>query len=216
MTFGGKGMFDSATAWEETLRALNDLVRQGKVRYIGCSNLAGWLLMKALAVSEKQNLEKFVSLQAYYSLVNRELELDLMPLCLDQGLGILVWSPLPSGFLTGKYQRGQSMPPGTRRTAEERQFLQVDEEKGFDIIKVLEDISHKYNVTIAAVALNYLSRKPAITLVIIGARNQNQLVDNLKSGEFELSQEDMSRLDLVSELPRVYPYWMLQKWKNER
>ena len=201
--------FDPRTPLEESLRALDDLVRQGKVRYIGASNFAGWQLMKALAISGKQDLEQFVTLQAYYSLVGRDLEHELLPLCLDQGLGILVWSPLAGGFLTGKYRRGQPRPEGARRSDPEKQFLQFDEERGFTIIEVLDQIAQKHQATVAQAALNYLLAKPGITSVIVGARRPEQLADTLQTTEWEMSPEEIASLDELSQPPRPYPYWML-------
>jgi aryl-alcohol dehydrogenase-like predicted oxidoreductase len=208
--------FDPYTPQEETLRALDDLVRAGKVRYIGASNHSGWQLMKALAISDKQNLEKFVTLQAYYSLVSRDLENELVPLCLDQKLGILTWSPLGGGFLTGKYRRGKDRPKNARRTDRESQFLQFDEEKGFDIVDELEKIAKNHNATIAQAALNYLLRKPGVTSVIIGARTKEQLTDNLKTTDWEMTAEEVAKLDELSAPTKVYPYWMLQRLVQDR
>ena len=208
--------FDPKTPIEETLRALDDLVREGKVRYIGASNFTGWQLMKALAVSEKQNLERFVTLQALYSLIARDLENELVPLSLDQKLGILPWSPFGGGFLTGKYRRGKPRPKGARRTDPTNQFLQYDEEKGFDIVDELEKTAHNHDATITQTALNYLLRKPGIASVIIGAKNKEQLTDNLKTVDWEMSAEEIARLDELSKPPRVYPYWMLERMSLER
>ena len=208
--------FDPYTPQEETLRALDDLVRAGKVRYIGASNHSGWQLMKALAISDKQNLEKFVTLQAYYSLVSRDLENELVPLCLDQKLGILPWSPLGGGFLTGKYRRGKDRPKNARRTDLESQFLQFDEEKGFDIVDELEKIAKNHTATIAQAALNYLLRKPGVTSVIIGARTKEQLTDNLKTSDWKMTAEEIARLDELSAPTKVYPYWMLQRLVQDR
>ena len=208
--------YDPRTSLEETLRALDDLVRQGKVRYIGVSNFTGWQLMKALAISEKQNLERFVTLQALYSLIARDLENEQVPLSLDQNLGILTWSPLGGGFLTGKYRRGKPRPEGARRTDPTNQFLQFDEEKGFDIVDELEKIAHNHSATITQAALNYLLRKPGVTSVIIGARNIEQLTDNLKTADWEMTPEEVARLDELSKPPKVYPYWMLERMAQER
>lgn len=208
--------FDPRTPLEETLRALDDLVREGKVRYIGASNFTGWQLMKALAISEKQNLERFVTLQALYSLISRDLEYELVPLSLDQKLGILPWSPLGGGFLTGKYRRGKPRPEGARRSDLAGQFLQFDEEKGFDIVNELEKIGKGHNATIAQAALNYLLRKPGVTSVIIGARNKEQLADNLKAADWEMSQEEVRHLDELSKPARVYPYWAIESTSRDR
>jgi len=201
--------FDADTPLEETMRALDDLVRQGKVRYIGCSNFTGWQLMKALAISDKRGWERFVTLQAHYSLMARELENELVPLCLDQGLGILVWSPLSGGFLSGKYRRGQPQPKGTRLSGPQPRFLQFDEQKGFDIVEELDRISQAHNATVAQAALNYLLGKTGVTSVIIGARTPQQLADNLKTTDWEMTAEEVSRLDEISKPPPLYPYWML-------
>ncbi|MGB8657728.1 MAG: aldo/keto reductase [Candidatus Zixiibacteriota bacterium] len=208
--------FDPFTPLEETLRALDDLVRQGKVRYVGCSNYTGWQLMKALAISGKHGWEKFLTLQAFYSLLARDLENELVPLCLDQGLGILCWSPLGGGFLSGKYRRGKPRPEGARRSNPEGQFLQYDEEKGFDMVDELERIAGKHNATVAQAALNYLLRKPGVTSVIIGAKNREQLADNLKTTDWEMTAEEVSQLDQLSKPPRAYPYWMLERAREDR
>jgi aryl-alcohol dehydrogenase-like predicted oxidoreductase len=208
--------FDPYTPQEETLRALDDLARAGKVRYIGASNHTGWQLMKALAISDKQNLERFITLQAYYSLVARDLENELVPLCLDQKLGILPWSPLGGGFLTGKYRRGKERPKNARRTDRESQFLQFDEEKGFDIVDELERIAKNHNATIAQAALNYLLTKPGVSSVIIGARTREQLTDNLKASDWDMTPDEVTKLDTLSMPPKVYPYWMLQRTVQDR
>lgn len=208
--------YDPRTPLEETLRTLDDLVREGKVRYIGVSNFTGWQLMKALAISDKQNLERFVTLQALYSLIARDLENELIPLSLDQKLGILPWSPLGGGFLTGKYRRGKPRPEGARRSDPTSQFLQFDEEKGFDIVDELEMTARNHGATITQAALNYLLRKPGVTSVIIGARNKQQLTDNLKTADWEMTAEEVGRLDELSKPPRVYPYWMLERMLQDR
>lgn len=199
--------FDPFAPLEESLCALDDLVRQGKVRYIGCSNFAGWQLMKALSISEKHGWERFVTLQARYSLLSRDLEYELVPLCLDQGLGILTWSPLGGGFLTGKYRRGEARPEGARWSDHERERSPYfDEEKAFDIVEELDGIAKRHNATVAQAALNYLLRKPGVTSVIIGARTKEQLADNLKTTDWEMSPEEVSRLDELTQPPPVYPY----------
>ena len=200
--------FDPDTPLEETMRALDDLVRQGKVRYIGCSNYSGWQLMKALAISDKRGWEKFVTLQALYSLLARELENEMVPLCLDQGLGILVWSPLLGGFLSGKYRRGKPQPKGTRLSAPQPRFLKLDEEKGFDIVDELDKIGKAHKATVAQAALNYLLAKEGVSSVIIGARTPEQLADNLKTTDWEMSAEEVERLDEMSQPIPIYPYWM--------
>ncbi len=208
--------YDPKTPLEETLRALDDVVRQGKVRYIGCSNFAAWQLMKALAISEKQNLERFVTLQPYYSLLARELELELVPLCLDQGLGIIPWSPLAGGFLSGKYRRGNPFPSNTRFTNSQHRFLQFDDEHAYTIIDELEKIAQAHNASIAQAALNYLLRKAGVSSVIIGARTPEQLTDNLKTTDWMMTGDEVARLDKLSEPPKLYPYWMLEFTRGDR
>jgi aryl-alcohol dehydrogenase-like predicted oxidoreductase len=208
--------FDPFTPLEETMGVLNDLVHQGKVRYIGCSNFAGWQLMKALSISKEQHWEKFVTLQAYYSLAARELEFELLPLCLDQHMGVLVWSPLSGGFLTGKFRRGQKPPEGTRRTDPDKVFLKIDEDKGYAIIDELEKIAKEHNASIAQAALNYLLRRRGISSVIIGARTPEQLQDNLKTVTWEMTPEEVARLDEISKPPRTYPYWFLESGVQAR
>jgi len=208
--------FDFMTPLEETLSALNDLVHQGKVRYLGCSNYFAWQLMKALSISEKHNWEKFVSLQAYYSLVARDVEYELVPLCEDQGLGLTPWSPLAGGFLTGKYPRGGKGPKDARRSKEEQNFLQFDENRAYKILDEVKRIADARGVTPAQVSLNYLLRKPAVSSVIIGATKIEQLQDNLKSVTWQLSADEVRALDAVSELPRLYPKWMLESTRLDR
>jgi aryl-alcohol dehydrogenase-like predicted oxidoreductase len=208
--------FDPCTPLEETLTVLDDLVRAGKVRYIGASNYTGWQLMKALSISEKQNLEKFVTLQALYSLIARDLENELVPLCLDQKLGVLPWSPLGGGFLTGKYRRGGARPEGARRTDPKSQFLQFDEEKGYDVVDELEKIAKNHNATITQAALNYLLRKPAVSSVIFGVRNAQQLADNLKTTDWEMTTDEVKHLDNLSKPPSVYPHWVLERTVQDR
>ncbi len=208
--------FDPDTPLEETLRALDDLVRQGKVRYIGCSNFTGWQLMKALATSDKHGWEKFVTLQALYSLLSRDLEYELVPLCLDQGLGILPWSPLSGGFLSGKYRRGQPRPKGARLSDPSGGIISIDEPKAYDIIEELDRIAKAHNATVAQAALNYLLRKPGVTSVIIGARTTEQLVDNLKTEDWEMTPQEVERLDKASKPAPLYPYAFLASGIHDR
>lgn len=208
--------FDFITPIDETLRALTDLVRQGKVRYLGCSNFASWQLMKALALSERYNLEHFVSLQAYYSLTARDVEMELVPLCLDQGLGLTPWSPLSGGFLSGKFRRDKPRPEGARRSNEQQNFLPVDEERGYRILEELDVIARAHEVTVAQAALNYLLQKPAVSSVIIGATKPEQLEDNLKAVEWDMTPDEVKRLDEVSATPKPYPHWMFEYTKRDR
>ncbi len=208
--------YDPRTPLDETLRALDDLVRAGKVRYIGASNYTGWQLMKALAISDARNLERFATLQAFYSLIARDLELELVPLALEEKLGILPWSPLGGGFLTGKYRRGKPRPQGARRTDTTGQFLQFDEERGFAIVDELEKVAAAHGATITQAALNYLLRKPGVTSVIIGAKTMDQLTDDLKAAAWEMTADEVARLDALSAPPRLYPYWMLERLTQDR
>jgi aryl-alcohol dehydrogenase-like predicted oxidoreductase len=195
---------DPVTNIEDTLRALDDLVSQGKVRYIGCSNLAAWQLMKALAISRAEGLQRFKSTQSYYSLVGRQLEWDTIPLVQDQGLGLLVWSPLAGGFLSGKFTR-DATGEGRRKTFD---FPPVDKEKGFDVVDVLANIAKERGASVAQVALAWVLANRAVTSVIIGARNLKQLDDNLGAVELALSDEELKGLDEVSRIPPAYPLWM--------
>ncbi|HEV7799162.1 MAG TPA: aldo/keto reductase, partial [Pyrinomonadaceae bacterium] len=171
--------WDVLTPVEETLRALDDLVRQGKVRYIGCSNWSARHLMKAVCLSRANRWAEFVSLQAYYSLVGRDLEHELLPLCREEGLGVLPWSPLSGGFLSGKYQRDNPNPEGARRSG--FQFPPIDEARGFDAVEALERIAKEKNASVAQVALAWLLAQPGVTSIIIGANRMSQLEDNLKA-----------------------------------
>jgi aryl-alcohol dehydrogenase-like predicted oxidoreductase len=198
--------FDPLTPFEETLGALTDLVRQGKVRYIGCSNLTAWQIMKSLGVSALGHLDKFITLQAYYSLAGRELEREIVPMLLDQNMGLLVWSPLAGGFLTAKFKRG-SIDENARRS--KFSFPPVNLEKGYDIIDLMIKVASKHSATVAQVALAWLLHQPAVTSVIIGARNGDQLKDNLGSVEVKLSEADLRELDEVSRLAPEYPGWMI-------
>lgn len=207
--------FDALTPLEESLGALDRLVRSGKVRYLGCSNLSGWHLLKSLYTADTHGWERFVSLQAYYSLVARELEHELVPACLDQGLGILVWSPLAAGFLTGKYRRGRPRPGGTRRARSEDPGT-IDEEQGHDIVDVLDEIAGAHDATIPQAALNYLLCKPGVTSVVVGARTAHQLADNLATAAWRLSEDEVARLDAVSARALPYPYWHQRRHNGER
>jgi aryl-alcohol dehydrogenase-like predicted oxidoreductase len=197
--------FDPLTNIEDTLRALDDLVSAGKVRYIGCSNLAAWQLMKALAISEAQHLERFRCTQSYYSLAGRELEREMIPLLQDQGLGLLVWSPLAGGFLSGKFTREGGDADARRATFD---FPPVNKEKSFAILDVLHAIAGRTGATVPQIALAWVLANNAVTSVIIGAKKLPQLDDNLKSVDVTLSAEDLAALDEVSKLTPEYPAWM--------
>jgi aryl-alcohol dehydrogenase-like predicted oxidoreductase len=200
--------WDRATPLEETLRALDDLVRQGKVRYLGCSNWSARHLEKALCLAESHDWDKFVSLQAYYSLVGRDLEYELLPLCREEGLGVLPWSPLSGGFLTGKYRRDNTTPEGSRRTG--FNFPPIDEGRGFDAVDALDAIAKDKDATIAQVALAWLLAQPGITSVIIGANKMSQLEDNLKAATLRLTAEEVSRLSETTAPHPLYPQWMIE------
>jgi aryl-alcohol dehydrogenase-like predicted oxidoreductase len=197
--------FDALTSVEDTLRALDDLVRAGKVRYIGCSNLPAWYLMKSLAVSREQRLERFKCTQSYYSLVGRDLEREMIPLLKDQHLGLLVWSPLAGGFLSGKFTRDSGDESARRAKFD---FPPVDKEKGFKILDVLTAIAKAHGVTVPQIALAWILANDAVSSVIIGARKIAQLDDNLKSIDIALTPDDMKALDEVSKLAVEYPAWM--------
>jgi len=198
--------FDPLTPMEETLSALTDLVRQGKVRYIGCSNLAAWQIVKALGISAREHLEKFVTLQAYYSLAGRELEREIVPMLLDQKVGLLVWSPLAGGFLSGKFTRGGVSDEDARRS--KFGFPPVNLEKTYDIIEAMQEMAKEKQATVAQIALAWLLHQPSVTSVIIGAKKESQLKDNLASIDVKLEAADLEKLDKVSALSPEYPGWM--------
>jgi aryl-alcohol dehydrogenase-like predicted oxidoreductase len=201
--------FDAMTPVEEALQALDDLVRSGKVRYIGCSNFSGWHLMKSLAVSEKYGWSRYVAHQAYYSLIGREYEWELMPLALDQGVGTVVWSPLGMGRLGGKVRRGQALPSVSRLNDPKTVKIAppAEDEQVFRIVDVLDELARETGKSVAQVAINWVLRRPSVATVIIGARDEAQLRQNLGAAGWALSAEQIKRLDAVSEKTRIYPYW---------
>ncbi|MDD9741685.1 aldo/keto reductase [Marinovum sp. SP66] len=201
--------FDITTPLEETLRALDDLVRQGKVRYIGLSNFAGWQIAKADGMARLLGTERFCSAQSYYSLVGRELEREILPAAMDLGLGTFIWSPLASGFLSGKYTR-DSEASGRRANFD---YPPIDKDQGFDIVDVLTDIAEAKAASVAQIALAWLLHKPGVTSVIVGARKEAQLADNLGAANIVLSEEEMARLDTVSALKPEYPGY-LPTWRR--
>jgi len=210
--------YDPGTPLEETLRALESLVQSGKVRYTGCSNLTAWQTMKALAVSEKMNLEKFVTTQLYYSIGARDIEHELVPFCIDQQLGILCWSPLSGGFFTGKYRKNSIQPNDARRSniqSSSNKYWPVDEEKGFEIVDHLERVATNYDKSISQVALNWLLQKPAISSIITGARNIHQLTENAGATGWALTSDDIAYLDTISKPNIPYPVWH-QMYSDER
>jgi len=208
--------WDGQTPLEETLHALEHLVQSGKVRYIGCSNYAAWQLMKALWISDRDRLTPFVSQQVYYSLQARDVEYELVPLAVDQGIGILVWSPIAGGLLSGKYRRGVEPPAGSRHLGDWSEPPIHDEDKLYDTIEDLVAIGNDRGVSAAQVALAYVIGKPAVTSVIVGARTEDQLADNLASAELILSDDEIARLDAVSAQPLLYPYWHQANTSSDR
>jgi aryl-alcohol dehydrogenase-like predicted oxidoreductase len=206
--------WDVITPIEETLRALDDLVRQGKVRYLGCSNWSARHLMKAICLARSEGRATFVTLQAYYSLVGRDLEHELLPLCLEEGVGVLPWSPLSGGFLSGKYRRDDPKPAGARRSGFE--FPPIDEERGFDAVETTAEIAREKGVTVAQVALAWLLAQPGVTSIIIGANKMEQLEDNLKAPLLKLSVAELEALSLTTAPPSLYPQWMIERQNQGR
>src|SRR3982751_5475812 len=201
--------FDPATPIEETVRALDTMVQHGHVRYVGVSHWAAWQIMKALGISERLGLARFQSLQAYYTIAGRDLERELVPMLQSEGVGLMVWSPLAGGFLSGKYGRDQKGEAGSRRTAFD--FPPVDKERAYDAIDALRAIADARSVSVAQIALAWLLRQPAVTSVIIGAKKPEQLADNIGATRVELNGDELARLDAVSALPAEYPGWMLTR-----
>jgi aryl-alcohol dehydrogenase-like predicted oxidoreductase len=197
---------DPKTDIQETLGALNDLVRAGKVRYIGCSNLTAWQLMKALGISRQQGLAEFISTQSYYSIAGRELEREIIPLIDDQGLGLLPWSPLAGGFLSGKFTQDGEDDPDARRTT--FHFPPIDKIRAYTIIDVMREVATAHAVSVAQIALAWLLHQPAVTSIIIGAKRIEQLDDNLGSVDVTLTDAELERLNTVSALAVEYPGWM--------
>ena len=206
--------FDPATPIEETLEALDEVVASGRVRYIGLCNFAAWQIAKALGVSERNGLARFESLQMYYSIAGRDLEREVVPLAKDQDLAIMPWSPLAGGFLSGKFTRDNAGPNDARRTAFD--FPPVDKDKSYDIIDVMKQLGDARGVSVAQIALAWLLHQKHVTSVIIGAKNEDQLADNLAATSVELSGDDLAKLDEVSKLKPEYPGWMLERQGAER
>jgi aryl-alcohol dehydrogenase-like predicted oxidoreductase len=206
--------FDPFTPLDETLRALDDVVKSGKVRYIGASNLAAWQLMKALGISARDGLNRFESLQAYYTIASRDLEREIIPLLTAEQVGLMVWSPLAGGLLSGKFNRGAHGPAEARRTTFD--FPPVEKERAFACIEVMREITQERGTSVAQIALAWLLHQPAVTSVIVGAKTSEQLDDNLKSVEIKLTADERARLDKVSALPPEYPGWMLARQVEDR
>lgn len=203
--------WDGQTPLEETMEALDTLIKQGKVRYVGCSNYSAWHIMKALAVADAHHYQRFVSQQIHYTLQAREAEYELMPLTVDQGLGVLVWSPIAGGLLSGKYRRGVKPPEGSRHLSDWNEPPVRDENKLYNIVEVIVSIAEARGVSGAQVALAWLLGRPGVTSVIVGGRTEEQFLDNIKAAELQLTDEERGRLDAVSKLALLYPYWH-QSW----
>ena len=199
--------WDGQTPLEETLHALDALVQAGKVRYVGCSNYAGWQMTKALGISAREGLQRFVSQQVYYSLQARDVEYEIVPAAIDQGVGILVWSPLAGGLLSGKYRRGQEGPAGARHLTDWNEPPVRDEAQLYDVVDALVEIGEAHGVSAAQVALAWLLGRPGVTSVVIGARTDEQLADNLGAADLRLSGDERARLDALSAPPLLYPFW---------
>ena len=200
--------FDPLTPMEETHGALNDLVKSGKIRYIGLCNLAAWQIMKALGISREKNYSEFISVQAYYTIAGRDLEREVFPLLRDQQLGLMIWSPLAGGFLSGKYKRNEHSPEGARRSGE-FDFPPINKDRAFTCIEAMQPIADKYGVSIARVALAWILSKNEVSSVIIGAKTKDQLLDNIAASSLQLSAEELSTLNEISAIPKEYPGWMI-------
>jgi aryl-alcohol dehydrogenase-like predicted oxidoreductase len=199
--------WDGVTPVEETLEALDYLVRSGKVRYVGCSNFAGWQLAKSLGVAERRGLPRYISQQIHYSLQAREAEYELVPAGVDQGVGIMVWSPLAGGLLSGKYRRNQEPPAGSRHVTDWGEPPVRDTEQLYDIVDALVEIAAERGVSAAQIALAWLLGRPGVSTIVIGVRTSEQLADNLAAAELELTADELARLDKVSRPPLIYPHW---------
>ncbi|OAQ39169.1 aldo/keto reductase [Pedobacter psychrophilus] len=205
--------FDALTPLEETLSALDILVQHGHVRYIGCSNLAAWQIMKALSISEREKFKKFISLQAYYTIAGRDLEREIVPLLKDQKLGLMVWSPLAGGLLSGKYGRDIKSGEGRRKNFD---FPPVNEGKAFDIIDILKPMAEAKGASVAQLSLAWLLHQKTVTTVIVGAKKTSQLADNLKAVDVKFTEDELKKLDVVSKLSPEYPGWMLERQGGDR
>lgn len=201
--------FDPATPIEETLRALDQLVRHGHVRYIGVSNWAAWQIAKAIGISERLGLARFESLQAYYTLAGRDLEREIVPMLKSEGLGLMVWSPLAGGLLSGKYRRNQPAEEGSRRIAFD--FPPVDKERAYDVVDAMRPMALERDVSVAQIALAWLLHQPQVTSVIVGAKRPEQLADNIAATQVTLNVDEMAKLEAVSKLPSEYPGWMFER-----
>jgi aryl-alcohol dehydrogenase-like predicted oxidoreductase len=208
--------WDGTTPLEEMLEALDTLVTQGKVRYIGCSNYSGWHVMKALGVSERERRQRFVTQQIHYTLEAREAEYELLPIAVDQGLGVLVWSPLAAGLLSGKHRRDRATPEGSRQFAGWTEPPIRDPEKLWSIVDVLVEIGDARGVSAAQIALAWLLERPAVSSLVVGGRNAGQFQDNIAAVDLSLTDDERRRLDAVSAIPMIYPYWHQQNFARDR
>ena len=205
---------DLVTPIEETLRALDDLVSRGMVRTVGCSNMMAWQIMKAQGISRAQGFARFETVQAYYTIAGRDLEREIVPMMADQGMGLMVWSPLAGGLLSGKFSRDAAGPNDSRRLAFD--FPPVNRDRAFECIDAMRPIAQAHGVSVARVALAWLLGKPAVMSVIVGAKTVEQLDDNLAAAELVLNADEMATLDAVSALPREYPGWMVERQHADR
>lgn len=206
--------YDPLTPLDEVLTTLNDMVRSGKVRYVGLCNMAAWQIMKGLGISDKRNLARFESVQAYYTIAGRDLEREVVPLLQDQQLGLMVWSPLAGGLLSGKFNADGTGPDGSRRVSFD--FPVVDKPRAFRCVDKMRTVAQRHDATVAQVALAWLLSRRHVTTVIMGAKTSAQLADNLGSARLALSTEDLQALDEVSQLPAEYPGWMLTRQSGPR
>jgi aryl-alcohol dehydrogenase-like predicted oxidoreductase len=208
--------WDGQTPLEETLSALADLMRAGKVRYVGCSNFAGWQLMKALGVADLQRLPRFISQQVYLSLQERSAEYEIVPSAIDQGVGLLIYSPLAGGYLTGKYRRGELFPRGTRHAGDWIEPPVYEQARLYDTLDVLTEVAASHDVSPARVAIAWLLARPGISSVIVGARTDEQLLDNLAAADLSLTPDEHERLEAASRPPLLYPFWHHRNAANDR
>jgi len=205
---------DSVTPIEETLRALDDLIRQGHIRYVGVSNWAAWQVAKALGAADRLGIARPVSLQAYYSVAGRDLEREVIPMLLSEGAGLLVWSPLAGGLLSGKFGRDRSAATGDRRAV--LPFPPVDQERAYTVIEAMRTVAESKGVSVAQIALAWILHQRAVTSVIVGAKRLDQLVDNLAAAQVTLDAEELREITEASNLPPEYPHWMIEFWSAGR
>ncbi|WP_412777279.1 aldo/keto reductase [Thalassospira lucentensis] len=208
--------WDGVTPVEEKMAALDTLVSQGKVRYVGCSNYSGWHIMKSLQASERDRNVRFVTQQIHYTLEAREAEYELLPISVDQGLGVLVWSPLAAGLLSGKHRRSQPVAEGSRQAAGWTEPPIRDQDRLWDIVDVLVSVGEKHGVEAAQIALAWLLTRPAVSSLVVGGSNEQQFINNFRAIDVKLDQDDLDRLDRVSQPPLIYPYWHQNQFARDR